>query len=886
MSLTPSRAARWFVQRLLGAEEADALGDLEEEFHERIRPTRSPWRAEIWYVGEAWSLVTAATIDRLRRRGSPGRGDVPNQRGEGMMGMGFRAWQDALRALTRAPGTSVVIAATLLITIGATTAIFSMAHAAYLRPFPYPDAERVYQLYTGAEHDPSQVFAVSPADLDDLAHFDGVVEATAGWSIGESVHLTASGEPERLDAPRVSEGFFELLGAQPEWGRFFRPENFEPGRDDVVVLSHGLWTRAFGADESVVGRTLELDGRAVQVVGVAPEAGMVPASADVWRPLALGPEWYIEARWGWQFLEAMVRLTPEADAGRPLDALNLRLAEAVPSRVEQLGQTRVIRPILEERTRTSGSAIVLLLVAAFAVLALACVNIVTVTMARAEGRIREYGLRRALGSGSGPLMLAALFEAIALASVGGLGGLVLASRALSWVETLSLDALRGLGPLDVAWPVVVFAVGITALTGLVMALAPVLLAVRSDPRPILSASDMRSGGSVRGGRLRDSLVTLQIALATTLLVGVGISAASLRELARQDPGFTPAQTLAMTVELPRDLAEGDGAAVTLAQLMRRVGEVPGVSAASAANVLPLEGVGWSGSFDVVNPEPQIAELDPHANMRAVGPEYFETMEIPVVDGRSFSSLDDENSAPVVVVDEAVARRYWPGRSPVGEQVEVGGLSPDAALIVGVVADVPDQRLGVVGEGHVYFPLLQSPQRRVTVVARTSGEAAAFGGALRAAARDAEPRMPVLDVVSMDVRIAESYAGFRFGVLLLLTFGAVAATLAGLGVYGVLAYSIRRREPELAMRMALGATPGGVVRSVIGHSMRLWLIGSAVGAALAWIGRDALLGLAGIDMGAPAWMIAAVFGIGVVTLLGAAWPAGRAVGVDPVTSLRG
>lgn len=883
----PSQAARRCVQRLLGPDDADALGDLDEEFVERVRPSRSRIRAELWYLREALSLTTAVVVDRVvGSGGSPEPSNASNQRGEGMMGMGIRAWQDAVRALVRAPGTSFVIAATLLITIGATTAVFTLAHAAYLRPFPYPDADRVYQLYSGVERDPNEVFAVSPADLDDLDRFDGVVEATAGWGIGESVHLTASGDPERLEAPRVSAGFFDLLGARPEMGRFFVPEEFEPGRDDVVVLSHGLWIRAFGADDSVVGRTIELDGRATRVVGIAPEVGVVPSSADLWRPLALGPEWYSDARWGWQFLEAMIRLTPEAAASRPTEALNQRLREVVPARVEQTGQTRVIRPITEERARASGPAIVLLLVAALAVLALACVNIVTVTMARAEGRVREYGLRRALGSGSAPLTLAALFEALVLAFAGGVGGVVLASRALHWVEGLGLEALRGLGPFDVAWPVVAFAGGVTVLAALTMALAPVLLALRSDPKPILGASEMRSGGSVRGGRLRDGLVAVQIALATTLLVGVGISASGLRELARQDPGFTPAQTIAMTVELPRDIADGQRAAPTLDQLMRQVEDIPGVEAASAANFLPLEGIGWSGSFDVLDPDPQIADLDPHANMRAVGPGYFEVMEIPLVDGRSFSRLDDDGSAPVVVVDEVLARRYWPGRSPVGEQVDVGGLSSDPARIVGVVADVPDQRLGSIGEGHVYFPLLQSPQRRVTVVARTTGEAAAFGSAMRASARQVEGRMPVLELVTMDRRIAESYAGFRFGVLLLLAFGGVAATLAGLGVYGVLAYSIRRREPELAMRMALGATPGGVIQSVLGHSMRLWFLGSVAGVALAWMGQDAFRGIVETETGTGVWMLSAAAGIGVVTLLGTMWPVGRAVGVDPVNALRG
>lgn len=885
MSARPSDVVRAVLAGVLGTGGSDALGDLDEDFHERVRPTRPGWRAEVWYVREGLSLLGAAVGERLRSgTGRRTRRAVNSGGGAGMMWS--RVWRDATRAVVRTPGTSFVIAVTLMVALGATTVMFSLAHAAYLKPFPYPSADRVFHLYSGSQRDPDAIMAVAPVDLADLAAFDGVVEEAAGWSIGESVHMTTGDEPQRLAAPRVSEGFFDLLGAQPVAGRYFVAEEFVPGRDDAVVISEGLWERAFGRDPGLVGGTVELDGRTVRVVGVAPAEGVVPREAEAWRPLALGPEWYGDERWGWQFLFGMVRLTPEAVAGQPSETLNRRLAEVAPHRFEGNAQRRVIRSLEAERSRTSGPAILLLLGAMLSVLALACVNIVTVTMARAEGRVTEYGLRRALGSGAAPLASTALVEALILALVGGAGGLVLAHALIAFVDRVDLEVLRGLGALRIDPAVVAFAGGITVLTALVMAVAPVVLAVRTDPRPALAASDRRTAGSAGAGPLRDGLVALQVALATALMVSVGGSVSSLRTLAEQDPGFVPTGVLSMTVELPQDLASDELAPGVVRRLVEGVEAIPGVQGASVANFLPLQGVGWSASFDLVDAAPQVADLEPHANMRAVGPGYFEVMQIALEDGRGLLASDGPDAPPVVVVDRAVADRYWPGRSPVGAFVQVGGLSGEPAQVVGVVGDVPDQRLGEVGEGHVYFPVLQSPQRRLAVIARTSGEPAGFGSALRAAVRQAEPRMPVVDVETMEQRVADSYAGFRIGVLLLVAFGIVAATLAGLGVYGVVAYSVGRREPELAMRMALGATPDRVFRSVIGHSLRLWALGAGAGIALSYMMRGRISGFVeSIEVGSIVWMIAAVVGLGLVALVATALPAGRAVRVDPASSLR-
>lgn len=892
-----SATVRRLLAAALGEGGADALGDLDEEYHERIAPTRPWWRAEAWYLLEAASLFAGEARLRLheatrserrseRRETWGTRRTMGRLRGdEGMMGSMMWDVRDALRALRGAPGSTFVIVMTLAVCLGATTATFALTHSVFLRPFPYPGAERVHHLYTGTRGEPETLLAVSPADLADVAATDGLVEAVAAWSVGESVHMTTGSEPLRLEAPRITEDVFAFLGLEPIQGRFFVDEEFVPGLDDAVVLSEGLWERAFGRDPAVVGTAIEIDGVRRRVVGVAPAEGALPLGTDLWRPLALGPEWYEDGRWGWQFLKAMVRLTPEGTESRPVETLNRRLAEVVPDRVER-GQTRVLRSLLDERAADRGRAILLLLSAVACVLLLACVNLITVAMVRAEARVREYGLRRALGSGAGALARAAIVEALIVGALGGALGLVLADRTLVALERIGLEALAALGPLRIDPGVFVFTAAVTLLVVLAMAVAPVLLALRSDPRRVLTSAGGHMGSGRRIASLRDGLVVLQISLATALLVNVGVAASAFRGLAGGDPGFQPEGVLSMTVELPSELADGPEGSDAFRRLIERIESLPGVRSASVANFLPLEGVGWSASFDLVDPVETVAELNPAANMRAVGPDYFETMGIALEEGRSFTMADGPDAPPVVIVDRAVADRYWPGGSPVGERTVVPALSRDEAVVVGVVDNVPVEELGDLGDGHVYFPVLQRALRRVAVVARVQGDPSAIAGDVRAAARDVEARMPVLEVISMPERVAGSYAGFRLGVLLLSAFGLAGVTLAGLGVYGVLAQNVGRRRAEIALRVALGASPRIVLSSVLRRSLLLWAGGALAGLTLAWATRGWLE--RALDGGAPGlltWTVVAAAGLGVVALLSAVIPASRALRLDPASTLR-
>ena len=768
--LSPSHWLRRLLERVLGPSEQDALGDLEEEFRRRIRPNARWSVAECWYILEALSLffAIARSCFSLGRGRTARTSDINS--GEGIMsGMG-RDVIHALRGLRREPGTTLVIGLTLAVAVGATTAIFSVANATFLRPLPYPGADRMVGVYTGFREDPEAALAVSPLDWRDFDAFQAVFEQSGVWSVGESVHMTDGEQPLRLVAPRASADLFRVLGAEPVAGRFFTADEEIPGQDDAVVLSHGLWVRAFGADPRVVGRSVVLDGRSYRVVGIAPEQGMLPREADVWLPLALGPEWFLDDRWGWQFLGAVARLTPGTDVTAATRSLNARLAEATPDRVNRLGQTRVVRSLYDERSSDTGPAVLMLLAAVGLVLAMACANVMNVMLARAESRTREFGLRRALGAGAAPLARLVLLETVLLAAIGAVGGFTIAHVGLRAVAAAELESLAALGPIGIDLSVLMFGLLLTVATVALFGAAPLLGALRADPQVTLKETLARAGVSHGARRVRDGLVVVQVAMALTLLVAVGLSADAFRRLVTSDPGFDPAGVLTATIELPADTERGTRSDFYRA-LMERLGSLPGVASAGAVNFLPLEGVGWSSSFELIDPDPLVTDPQPGGNMRAVSPRYFSAVGIPLLEGRFFTDADGADASPVAIVDETVAELYWPSGSPVGRQAIIGGLSRTPATIVGVVGDVPHERLGQPGSRHVYFPVLQSPQRRMALVMKAGGNPTALAPSVREAVRALDPRIPITEVSTFETRIRESLTGPRIGLLLLVAFGA-------------------------------------------------------------------------------------------------------------------
>lgn len=869
---------RRLLLMLLDSDEGHVLGDLDEEMDRRLGG-RGRIVCELWYAMEALSLMTAVVRARL---------ETARWNQEVMMtatGLG-RDFRHAVRGLAREPGTALAIGTTLALAVGSTTAIVAVADAAFLRRLPYPEAERLARVYSSSRDDPGASFALSPLDVRDLRGYDAVIENVGVWTVGESVHLTGADEPRRLEAPRASASLFRLLGAEPVLGRFFTPDEEVPGRDDAVVLSHGLWAGAFGADPAMVGRTVTLDRTSYRVVGVAPPSGMLPREADAWRALALGPEWYDPGRWGWQFLAAVARLRPGVEPADAAEALTARLAESVPQRVER-GQTRLVRTLYDERVGRSGPGLVLLLGAVGLLLVMACANVMNVILARAERRTREFGLRRALGSGAGGLVRLVAAETVVLAGLGGLGGVLLADLGLRSLRAVDLEILAYLGSLRMDPRVVGFALMLTAATATACGAAPVLKALRTDPQTLLRDSGQRTGSSRASRRLRDGLVVVQVAVACTLLVAVGLSGSAFLALVDRDPGFRTEGVLTATIELPSEAYSGEEGVTFYRGLMERLRDLPGVASAGGVQQLPLSGRGWSASFDLVDPDPAVTDPDPGGNMRPVAPGYFRTLGIPLLEGRTFTDADDTDAAPVALVDEELARRYWPTTSPVGRQASVGALtSSEAATIIGVVGSVPDESLAAEGNGHLYFPILQRPMPRMTLVLRADTDPLALAPALRRAIREVDPRIPVTELNTLESRVRRSMAAPRAGLFLLGAFGVFGVLLAAVGIYGVLAYTVARRTGEIGTRMALGAAPRTVLASVVHRAMRLWLAGTLLGAAGALLVTILMTRFVqGVEAVSPAPYLLTFPGLGVVAVLAALVPAIRATAVDPGRALR-
>jgi len=824
----PSRVLRALLARLLGAPLQDHLGDLDEEFHDRILPCRSRPGAEAWYLREALSLLWGVVRDPLVPPFSAASGPTGTRMINGLA----QDLRSAFRGLVREPGVTAVIGLTLTLTAGSTIAMFAVADAAFLRPLPYPEEEQLVRFFGGFEGGANVIDALSPLDVRGIEASTDLVEEVGVWTLGETAHMTGLETPVRVEAPRASAGLFSLLGLPPQLGRYFTREEQELGRDDAVVLSDALWRDAFGADPEVLNRTVELDGRSYRVVGVAPAVGMLPREAELWRALALGPEWYDEARWGWQFLATVARMAPNVDFDRAETELSRRLVEETNG--ARTDQSRIIRPLRGEIVGDTSAAILMLSVAVSLILAMACLNVMNLLLARSEGRIREYGLRRALGSGTLELGRLVAVETLAFAGVGALGGLALAAIALEVMERLNVEALASLGALTINPRVAGFAVLMTLGVAAIFGFVPLVRAIRADPQVALGTGSTKVAGNRHSQRLRGGLVSAQIALSLVLLVVVGLSIATYRSIIEHDPGFDPENALATTVELPADV-RGAQASVLYRELWERLNAIPGVTSASGVNFLPLDGIGWSASFEPVTPDPALRDPDPGGHIRLVLPSYFETMEIPLVAGRFFTAADGPDGGEVVIIDEALEAQMWPGTDALGQQIQFGSTT---ATIVGVVGDVPATRLDRQESGHLYFPMLQRWDRAFSVVTRTTSDPLSIAGRVRDVVRAVDPRMPVTRVTTLEAHVGASMSGPRLSLLLLGIFGSVAVVLAAVGVYGVLSYTVARRTREIGTRIALGASPDSVRRSVLGRAGGALLGSGNAGRRARYAGRRA------------------------------------------------
>jgi putative ABC transport system permease protein len=796
-----------------------------------------------------------------------------------------------LRVLLKRPGFTAVAVVTLALGIGANTAIFSLVSAVLVRPLKYRDAERLVMVWESA---PAAGFPRdNPAtgNYADWKEQNQVFEDMAAVD-QRTYDLTGEGEPEKLFAFGVTANFFPLLGSTPELGRTFLPEEDRPGAARVAVISHGLWQSRFGGEREVVGRDIMLDGEPYTVVGVMPRDFQFEfPEVGAWVPAALTPEQL--ANHSDHYLEVIARLKPGVTAeraGEDIRAIMLRIAALYPNDAQGVGAVAV--PLREQLAGDARRPLTMLLVAVALVLLIACANVAGVLLARAASRRREMALRAALGASRWRIVRQLLTESLLLGGAGGLLGSLLALWAFAFLGQLIPPGMREMAELRLDVPVLLFTLAVSLLSGLVFGLAPALHATGADLNDALKQGGARSGTGAGARRLRGAFVVTQVALALVLLVGAGLLIQTLYRLRGQYSGLRPESILTARTQLAGNRYKEHTQRVSFYErVLARVRALPGVVAAGYTTAVPLTRKGGSNGLSIEGRD-NGPDSNWNASHRQVSPDYFRALGIPLREGRDFREQDDERAAPVAVVNETMARQYWPGESAVGKRFKVGTPeSPNPWLtIVGVVADVRQMGADAPVKAEMYVPYRQGSAYSFfyprDLVVRTSVTPGALAAAVRQAVHEVDPRQPVAGVRTLDEVLGRETAERRVGVVLLTAFAALALLLAALGIYGVLSYFVVQHTPEIGVRMALGARGADVLRLVVGKGMRLALAGVFVGlagaAALTRLMRGLLFEVSASD---PLTFCLIALLLALVALLACLVPARRATKVDPLVALR-
>jgi predicted permease len=790
-----------------------------------------------------------------------------------------------LRALRKSPGFTLVAVLTLALGIGANTAIFSAVNGVLLHPLAVPDLDRLYVVQQNAPT--LKLFAgeLAPVEIEEIGRHTELFETFAGVA-GTSFNLSGAGEPTRVAGVRTMGRFFDLFGVKPALGRLYRPDESEAGNEMVVVLTDGFWRIWAGADSGVIGRSIELNGRSYQVIGVLPGSFRYRRSAQVYLPILLNQQ-VRQRRGTWstmalgkvrpdvspeQMTAGLERVTTEWRGGVPrsasIEGSIYLTAESLVS--EQAGE---LRPLLK-----------LLMVAVGLVLLIACANVANLQLVRASGREKELAVRAAMGSGRWPIIRQLLVESSLVAVAGGALGIGLGALAVKALTAFTASTLPVLSDLHLDARVLGFAAAVTLLSALLFGIAPAVRAARSDLQSILrDASRGSSAGPGRGRLLRLSVAS-QVALSLMLLLGAGLLIRSLGRLLATDPGFKPSHVITFQVTLPAATFQQDAAkSLFFDQLTARLAAISGVEAAGAISDLPFGANRNSSPFNIVGKPTGPDEPARHADMRFVEADYFRAIGIPVTRGRSFTPEDRKGSQTVAVIDESLARQYFGAENPIGRTINQG---PDA-LIVGVVGAIKHGDLSEPDKATIYYPYPQMPwYSGLYLTVRTTQEPEAVMAQARATVAELDRNLPVYDVRLMQDRVEASVGARRLAMLVLTGFALVALLLAVLGVYGVLSYSTSKRTHEVGIRLALGAVPGDVVRMVLQGGIVLAAAGLAAGLAgfllLARLLSTMLYGVSPYD---PLTIGVGVSLVATSAVVAALLPARRAARVAPLEALR-
>ena len=804
-------------------------------------------------------------------------------------------WQDlryGARMLVKNPGFTLIAVLTLALGIGANTAIFSVVNGVLLRALPYYEPERLVMVWADRPILQARVglpdFPVAVADFVDWRNQNQVFEQMAAMET-RRMNLTGGGEPESVVGLRTSASLFPLLGAGFAVGRAFLPEEDRDGADRVVVISHGLWRQRYGADPKLIGQKITLDNEAYTVIGVTapdfqfPRRGEVPylggaTKVDLYLPIAFTPR--LMSNRGGESLMVIARLKPGVSLGQAsadMGAIARRLTEQYPQTNTDKGVR--LAPLHQQMVGKARTALLVLLGAVGFVLLIACANVANLLLARSAGRQKEMAIRAALGASRGRVMRQLLTESLLLAVSGGAAGLLLARWGVELLLAMAPDNLPRTYDVRLDIRVASFTLLVSLLTWVVFGLLPALQTSKINLGVTLKEGGRDAAGLLRR-RLRGSLIVGEVALAFVLLIGAGLLIRSFARLTEVDPGLDPRRVLTMDIMLPPAKYTNPQAAAFFQQTLERVRALPGVVAAATVNPLPLSGLHASSGFSI---EGRPTTQTVSAGLRIISPDFFKTFRVPLVNGRLLAESDGADAPPVIVVNESLARIYFVNEDPLGKRITYSGV---ARVIVGIVGDVKHSALDKEAKPEIYFPMAQTTRRNMSLAVRASGDPMQFVAAVRGQVWAVDKDIPISNIETMERLMAKSVAPRRFNMLLLGVFALVGLALAGVGLYGVMSYTVTQRTREIGVRMALGAQSGDVLRLVIGEGMKLALIGALLGLggalALTRLMKTLLFGVSATD---PLTFIVIAAVLIIVALLAALVPARRAASMDPLVSLR-
>jgi predicted permease len=793
---------------------------------------------------------------------------------------------------------------TLALGIGATTAIFSVVNAVLLRPLPYAQPEQLVRIYSEFPTFPNggRRFYVAFPEFVELRAAATAWESIDVWAT-DGVNLTAGSTPTRVTGSFISGGMMQSLGVAPRLGRTIAPHDDVPGAPLVAVISHGLWQRAFGSSDAVIGQEVLVNGAKHTIVGVMDRSFQFPPGeldpSEIWTPLqidmanpgVLGPR--IIDR-GTHAFNMLGRLKPEVtlqQARAELDSLVSHWSQTTSGHRFFPGEhTLVAYELHDEVVRGVKSALAMLMAAVGFLLLISCVNVANLLLARAEVRQRETAIRSALGASLSRLTMQFLSEGLVLSLLGGALGLLLAQIGVALFRVTSATSIPRAMEIGIDARVILFAITVSAVTCIAFGLAPLAHSLRRDLHAAMKTTGAATSASTHTQGVRQALIVCQIALALVLLMGTGLMLRAFWKLQQVDPGFEPATVTSMFVALPPTVPE-EGVRSFWSRLSERVTHLPGIDSAALATLVPP--IYPSGQMDTeiegfVASKTAPEQIVDHYNVVSAG--YFETLGQRVLEGRVLDERDDARSPRVAVVNEAMARMFWPDRSAVGRRVRPW-VSPTWYTVVGVVSDAKNEGLDKPAGSELYFSHTQTPERidlmrSIFVVVRAQASPGSLANAVRRAVAEIDPSLPVTRIRTMDQLIADAQSRPRFLTALLTLFATVALILAAVGIYGVISYSVAQRTRELGLRMALGAQPRDVLNLVLKRGVMLTITGLLIGIAGAWVLTRFLSGLLfGVTATDPATFATVSVLLGLVAIVASYLPARYATRVDPMVALR-